>query len=243
MKMHPFALRLVALWITAFVVAFLVFGLSGFVLFLFLIFSLFPLLLRIRWIYRITAVFPLFIVLIMVPPLLFDRVSPSLRVRSDRTNLRTVVQEGVIRYRHLKMEFPASLADLSSDSQVRLPSACLTVRDDHEKCDLSQEGYLAFLFRRWRENRDAKPLWEQFSGDRCYLFVRPEPAASEDAVLLMTRPGLLYGNAVNVAYVDGTIETFEHGRWMRNSKVQTFLREYQERRKAQTSTGPSQKPD
>lgn len=236
MKTHSNSFRLVVLWAVVSAVAFGIFGLTQPVLWVFAAVGLSPLLLRTKWIFRIAAAVLLLGVLLTIPPLVLGRTWPNLGVQADRTNVRTVVQEGLFEYRRIKGVFPVSLAELSSDSQVRLPQACLAVRDDHEKCDLSQEGYLAFLFRRWRENRDARPLWAQFSGEGRYLFVRPDPAASENAVLLMTRPGLLYGNAVNVVYVGGTIETFERGSWMRNSKVQTFLREYSERQKARTST-------
>ncbi len=173
-------------------------------------------------------------------PAFLGRVWPHLGVQSDRANIRTVVQDGLFEYRRDYGVFPVSLAELSSESQMRLPPSCLAIRDDHGQCDLSQEGYFAFLFRRRQENRVAKPLWDQFSGEGRYLFVRPDLAAPDNAVLLMTRPGVLYGNAVNVAYVDGNIETFEYGSWMRNTRIQAFLREYQDRQRSRSSAVPGQ---
>lgn len=66
---------------------------------------------------------------------------------------------------------------------------------------------------RWREVDD---------GD--YLYIPPPDNPAPKAIMLMTRPGLLYRNTINIGYVDGTVETVDAQIWQERTDVQSFLR-------------------
>lgn len=56
-----------------------------------------------------------------------------------------------------------------------------------------------------------------------YLYLRPLPNHSPKAIVMMTRPGVLYRNKVHVGYIDGEVELLDTGVWQNRKDVIGFL--------------------
>jgi len=59
--------------------------------------------------------------------------------------------------------------------------------------------------------------------DGDYLYRNPGPDPANDAITVMTRPGLLYRNGVNVGQVDGSVQFLPERAWKERGDVVAFL--------------------
>jgi len=59
--------------------------------------------------------------------------------------------------------------------------------------------------------------------DGDYLYIKPENNAKSDTILVMTRPGLLYHNKINIYTVGSECKTLEHREWTNSRPVLDFI--------------------
>lgn len=95
--------------------------------------------------------------------------------------------------------------------------------------------------RMWFHRYDPGPVrpirqWSEVD-DGDYLYRKPSTNALPDTIVLMTRPGLLYRNGVNIGYFDGHIIFTGEQEWKSRRDVLEFLKDLNRTNLLSVSTG------
>ena len=143
------------------------------------------------------------------------------RIGMDRTVIERAYRDYVMSFRQTRGAFPSRLSVLS-----KLDADCwrsFVSPGGFGVLDTSHEGILSF----WLRRAQARAIYETRDLDNCaYVYLKPETDAA-DLIVIATRPMVLYGNAINVCYASGRVETFYDGTWEQNQAIVAFFRSWE----------------
>ena len=150
------------------------------------------------------------------------RYRPKTKVVVDAVNVKNIIRH-VEAYRSIRGAFPARLSQLSEMGGQTPPSYFASPRGGGELDPA--EGPLWLLIREPYPGPRCKiSNWSEVD-DGDYLYLRPLNDAPAGTIIVITRPGLLYKNALNVGYLSGEVMTLSRMVWKNDAEVLRVLRE------------------
>jgi hypothetical protein len=153
------------------------------------------------------------------PPI--GAAGPKARAVNDLSNIKQI-GFGVLMYRDTHNTFPVRLSQLQNEisdlKRFASPRGAGTINP------WRQSPLHVWLTQSYPGPVKEIKSWSEVDGAD-YLYRKPPTDATDNTIMLMTRPGLLDNNWVNVGFVDNHVETLKADVWKHRADVTEFLKQ------------------